>query len=150
MQSTPARSKEPTSKANRLASTIAVAAVMAATVLAAACGADDAAADPARFCEINRELLQLDDITTASPTDARDLATRTRALLAEAEDTSPTDIRSEVRATADSYRDLLDFYTDADFDVPLADFEAALDAGEIGADPPEASDVITWIDNNCS
>jgi hypothetical protein len=45
------------------------------------CGDDDdaAAADPARFCEIDTELDQLDDFTTASPDETHLLAPALRA-----------------------------------------------------------------------
>jgi hypothetical protein len=122
------------------------------SVSVVACGDDDAAADPARFCEIDTELDELDDFTTASPDEARDLVARTRDLLAEAENVAPDEISAAVRVTADSFREILDFYAAADFDVDPAEFEAALASGEAGlaVDPPEAEGVFDWLDENCA
>jgi hypothetical protein len=123
------------------------------SVSVAACGNDDdAAADPARFCEIDTELEQLDDFTTASPDEARDLVAQTRDLLAEAENVAPDEVSSAVGVTADSFRQALDFYDDADFDVAPAEFEAALASGEVEMffDPPEAEVVFNWLDENCA
>jgi len=124
-------------------------AAVAAAFLLVSCGDDDAAADPARFCSVNAELEQLDEFTTASPEDAEELVRRTRDLLAEAEETSPDEISSEVNATTESFREILDFYADADFDVDLSVFEAAIESGDLGTDPPEAEVVFDWIDENC-
>lgn len=129
---------------------VAVVVVVAAVTLLASCGDNSAAADPARFCEINAELEQLEDFTTASPDEARELVDRTRQLLAGVEETAPEEIRSAVRATAESFSVILDFYADADFDVDLAEFEAALESGALPFDPPEAAAVFEWIDKNCS
>jgi len=142
----------PTARANRT-STFTGSAVVAIAVVAliASCGDDDSAgADPVRFCEVDSELEQLDDFTTATPSDARALVGRTQELLAEAEDVSPDEIRSDVHATAESFREILDFLADADYDVAPAAFEAALESGEIGFDPPEADVVFDWIDENCN
>lgn len=128
--------------------TTAVLAVAAALLLVS-CG-DDTAADPARFCEINAELETLDDFTTANPEDARELVSRTRDLLAEAEATSPDEIRSDVNATTESFREILDFYADADFVVDPSVFEAAIESGDVGIDPPEADVVFSWIGENCA
>lgn len=116
-----------------------------------ACGSDDeATADPARFCEVNSEIEQLDDFSTVSPAGAEVLVGRTRELLAEAEQTSPAEIADEVRVTADAFREILDFYAEADFDVSNAEFETAILSGAVGSDPPEAETVFGWIDQNCS
>jgi hypothetical protein len=122
------------------------------SVSVVACGDDDAAADPARFCEIDTELDELDDFTTASPDEARDLVARTRNLLAEAENVAPDEVSSAVGVTVDSFRQALDFYDDADFDVDPAEFEAALASGEVEMlfDPPEAEVVFNWLDENCA
>lgn len=112
------------------------------------CGDDDAAADPARFCQIDTELEGLDDLDTATPEQARDLVARTRDLLAEAERVAPDEISTEVRVTADSFREILDFYDDADFDVDPAEFEALVDSND-WFDPPEAAVVFGWIEENC-
>jgi hypothetical protein len=122
------------------------------SVSVVACGDDDAAADPARFCEIDTELDELDDFTTASPDEARDLVARTRNLLAEAENVAPDEVSSAVGVTVDSFRQALDFYDDADFDVAPAEFEAALASGEVEMffDPPEAEVVFNWLDENCA
>jgi hypothetical protein len=122
------------------------------SVSVVACGDDDAAADPARFCEIDTELDELDDFTTASPDEARDLVARTRNLLAEAENVAPDEVSSAVGVTVDSFRQALDFYDDADFDVDPAEFEAALASGEVEMffDPPEAELVFNWLDENCA
>jgi tellurite resistance protein len=142
----------PMSMANRMRTVRRTTAlVTVAAALLVSCGDDDdAAADPARFCDVNGELEQLDEFTTASPEDARDLVRRTRDLLAEADDTSPDEIRSEVNATTESFRELLDFYADADFEVDPSVFEAALESGDLGTDPPEAEVVFDWIDENCA
>jgi hypothetical protein len=143
----------PTARANRTSTIIGSAIVtIAAVALIASCGDDDAAgADPVRFCEIDSELEQLDDFTTATPADARVLVGRTQELLAEAEDVAPDEIRSGVDAVAVSYREILDFYADADYDVDPVAFEAALESGEVGVfwDAPEADVVFGWIDENC-
>jgi hypothetical protein len=122
------------------------------SVSVVACGDVDTAADPARLCEINTELDQLDDFTTASPDDARNLTAQTRDLLAEAENVAPDEISAAMGVTADAFRESLDYYADADFDVDLADFEAALESGEVGAfwEPPEAEVVFDWLDENCA
>lgn len=143
----------PTARANRT-STIARSAIVtiAALALIASCGDDDAAAaDPVRFCEINRELDELDALDTATPTDARVLVGQTQDLVAEAEDVAPDEIRSDFRATAESYRGVLDFYADADYDVDPAALNAALVSGEVGLfwELPEAEVVFGWIDQNC-
>jgi hypothetical protein len=110
------------------------------------------AGDPAWFCEIETELDQFDDFTTASPDEARDLVARTRDLLAEAENVAPDEISSANGVTADAFRQTLDFYADADFDVERAEFEAALVSGEVEMffTPPEAEMVFDWLDENCA
>lgn len=122
-----------------------------AAVFLVACGDDgNGGTDVARFCEINVELEEMDDFSTASPDDAREIVARTRTLLADAEETAPGEIRSEVGATADSFREILDYFADADFDVDPAGFEAAIADGGLGLDPPEADVVFAWIDANCA
>ena len=129
---------------------MAVLVTVAIALSLASCGDDDGAtADPARFCEVNAELEQLDDFTTASAADARELVGRTRDLLAEAEQTSPEEIQSAVTTTAAAFGEILDFYANADFDVDPAEFEAAIESGDLGTDPPEAETVFAWIDENC-
>ena len=144
----------PSARANRTSTIIGSAIVtIAAVALIASCGDDDAAgADPVRFCEVDSELEQLDDFTTASPDEARDLVAQTRDLLAEAENVAPDEVSSAVGVTADSFRQALDFYDDADFDVAPAEFEAALASGEVEMffDPPEAEVVFNWLDENCA
>jgi hypothetical protein len=72
--------------------------------------------------------------------------------LAEAENVAPDEVSSAVGVTADSFRQALDFYDDADFDVDPAEFEAALASGEVEMffDPPEAEVVFNWLDENCA
>jgi len=123
--------------------------VLVAAFVAGSCGDDGVAADPARFCQINSEIEQLDDFTTAGADEARDLVGETRDLLAEAEEVAPDEISSAVEVTADSFRQILDFYDDADFDVDPAEFEAAIENGDLGFDPPEADVVFGWVDENC-
>ena len=144
----------PTARTNRAFTITGSAVVMiAAVALIASCGNDDdAGADPVRFCEVSSELDELDDFTTATPTDARVLVGRTQELLGEAEDVAPDEIRSGIHAIAESYREILDFYADAVYDVDPAAFEAALESGEVGAfwDAPGADVVFGWIDENCN
>lgn len=116
--------------------------------LLAACGTE-ASADAERFCEVDRELEQLADFTTVAPDDARALVTQTRDLLDEAEDVAPDEISSAVAAVADSFRVILDFYDDADYDVDEAEFSNAIDSGELPVDPPEAADLGDWVAANC-
>jgi hypothetical protein len=122
------------------------------SVSVVACGDDDAAADPARFCEINTEIDQLDNFTTASPDDARGLIAQSRDLLAEAANVAPNEISAAFRVTADSFREALDYYADADFDVDPTDFEAALESGEVSTfwGQPEFELLSNWTDENCA
>ncbi|MDH3730591.1 MAG: hypothetical protein OES13_05665 [Acidimicrobiia bacterium] len=124
--------------------------VLVLAVVAVSCGEDDDGADPARFCDIDTEIEQLDDFSSVSPDEARDIISEFRELLAEAERVAPGEISSAVQVTGDSVRQILDFYAAADFDVGPAEFEAAIESGEIPVDPPEAEIVFDWLDENCA
>jgi hypothetical protein len=143
----------PTARANRTFTIIGGTIVaIAAVALIASCGDDDAAeADPVRFCEINNEIDELGDLDTATPADARVLVGRAQELLAEAEDVAPEEIRSGFHAIAESFREVLDFYADADYEVDPAALDAAAESGEVGVfwALPEADVVFGWIDENC-
>lgn len=123
-------------------------AVAVVVLVSAGCGGGDSE-DAARLCEINAELEQMDDFTTASPDDARAIVSRTRDLLDEAETVGPDEVSSSLEVAADSFRDIMDFFEDADFDVGEDEFEAAVDSGEVPLDPPEAQVLFDWLDENC-
>mgnify|MGYP001549444844 CR=1 FL=1 len=144
----PAPNRKSASSRSRTGLALLIVALSTASLVA--CGDDDTSADPARFCQINTELEQLDDFTTATPDEARDLIAQTRELLDAAENVAPDEISAAAEVSADSFRQILDFYTDADFDVDPADFETAITSGELPVDPPEAGVVFDWVDENCA
>ena len=118
-------------------------------LLGAACSDSDAA-DPDRLCEINTEIEQLPDFFEAPPDEARATVERARSLLDEAEKVAPDEIRSTVEAASDSFRQVLDLFEAADFDIEQvneAELEAFFDDEEEEA---VSDDLDAWVDANCS
>lgn len=140
---------------SELQQTSRVAAAALAFALAfAACGDDDAAgADPERFCAINDEIEALGDPFEQPPDEASATIRGFKALVDEAVDVAPDEIRPSVEAVADSFQPFLDFFEARDFDVADVD-EAEVDALFAQALSSEAEDpgaaMDEWIAANCS
>ena len=112
-------------------------------LVAAACGDDDGSgANPERFCEIDAELEQRDDLDREF-----------QNLIDEAVRVAPDEIRSSVEAVADSFTPVFDLLEAADFDVAQVD-QAELDALFDAAESDEVEDagaaMDEWIAANCS
>ncbi len=129
-------------------------AVVVLSLMAAACGSDDVAGDPDRFCEISEELEDMGDFFSLPPNEAQPVAERFFELITEAHDIAPVEIRRQVGAIAVGFADLFPDYEAAGFDATRLndseidelfrddkDIRQAIDAGEV---PIEH-----WVEANC-
>ncbi|MEE9178824.1 MAG: hypothetical protein V3U46_10390 [Acidimicrobiia bacterium] len=131
-----------------------LAAVVVLSVMAAACGSDDVAGAPDRFCEISDELEDMGDFFSLPPNEAQPVAERFLELITEAHDIAPVEIRRQVGAIVVGFADLFPDYKAAGFDATRLndseidelfrddeDIRQAIDAGEV---PIEH-----WVEANC-
>jgi hypothetical protein len=138
-----------TSGSNRSRTGFVLLMVALISVSVVACGDDDDAADPARFCEINAELEQQRDPLKLPPDEAREAAREFQNLIDESVSVAPDEIRSSVEEFFGAVTAVQDLLAAADFDAEQVD-PAELDAlfkrfGEGLQDPMDE-----WVVANCS
>ncbi len=122
---------------------------LALLLVAVAC-AEDPAADPERFCELDFQIGDLDDPFDVSSDEAGDIVRQGRAFLSEALKVVPDEILEAAEVAADAFRSYLDLAEEAEFDPEQLDEEAFRALADDAANTAAFDVMEEWRDANCS
>ncbi len=129
-----------------------VALFIASALATAACGSTEAAADPARLCEILAEI-GAQDTTGLTADEALPIIRDGRALYAEVAEVAPEEIRADAETFTDGVIQITDLLIAAGGDQSQVD-SAAMESvtGEVLTQEfnDAANSVIAWEASNCS
>ena len=122
---------------------------LALLLVAGACS-EDSASDPERSCELDFQIGDLDDPFDVPSDVAGDIVRQGRALLNEALEVVPDEIRDAAEVAADAFRSYLDLAEEAEFDSEQVDEEAFRALADDEANTAAFDVMEEWRDANCS